>query len=167
MKPARINLGDTPDTPVVTEKVVRTFDGPGRGRKQCDSCGTYIGVRTKVCVCGHTFTRKKPKTVEVRKKRVSRKGAAPEPVEETPREKTVIPAGYTTNVIAPAGKCPVKLKGTDKETVLDWAAKVRAHGAERGDFYSTYALKYYVRYIYNVFSDEYKAVAAIIDELDQ
>lgn len=166
MRPTRINLGDEIEIPVANEKVIRTFDGPGRGRKQCDACGTYIGVRTKVCVCGHTFVRKKPKAIEVRKKRVSRRGATPEPVEDTVEKKSLVPAGYTTNIIAPAGKCPVKLKDIDKEAVFEWAAKVRAHGAERGDFYSASALKYYVRYIYNIFSDEYKAVAAIIDELD-
>ena len=34
---------------------IKTFDGPGRGRKPCD-CGKYVGIRTRVCACGYTFS---------------------------------------------------------------------------------------------------------------
>jgi hypothetical protein len=167
MSAIRINLGDEPVKEVVAEKTIRTFDGPGRGRKQCDSCGIYIGVRTKVCSCGHNFLRKKPKVVEVRKKRVARKGASPEPETEVESDDVVvIPRGFTTNVIAPAGKCPVQLKGMDKETVEEWATKVRSYGEKSGDYYSTEALKYFVRYVHNIASEEYKKIGEILDSME-
>jgi hypothetical protein len=39
---------------------VNTYDSPGRGRKQCDSCLVYVGVRNSHCVCGHKFVKKDP-----------------------------------------------------------------------------------------------------------
>ncbi len=169
MKNVRINLGDEPTTPVIEKSEVRVFDGPGRGRKQCDSCGIYIGVRTKKCACGHVFTRKKKLRVEVKKK-VTRTGVAPEEevteVETVADTKVRMPSGYKNNVIAPAGKCPYPLKSTDKEAVIAWTNKLREFGAERGDYFSTSAIQYYARYFYDIFSDEYKQVAAIVEELD-
>ena len=36
-------------------------DEGGKGRKQCDACKAYVGVRTKVCACGFDFANhKKP-----------------------------------------------------------------------------------------------------------
>lgn len=40
---------------------IKTFDKRGRGRKQCPKCKVIIGVRHKVCICGHTFKRKQKK----------------------------------------------------------------------------------------------------------
>lgn len=46
--------------------VVATKDEAGKGRKKCDSCGTYVGVRTKVCACGFDFANhKKPEKEKI------------------------------------------------------------------------------------------------------
>lgn len=30
-------------------------EGAGKGKKQCPSCKNFVGVRTRVCECGHEF----------------------------------------------------------------------------------------------------------------
>lgn len=35
---------------------VTTYDGPGKGRKQCPVCKIHLGVRAAVCKCGHAFS---------------------------------------------------------------------------------------------------------------
>jgi hypothetical protein len=32
-----------------------TTEGAGKGRKRCESCGAYVGVRTRICPCGAEF----------------------------------------------------------------------------------------------------------------
>jgi hypothetical protein len=44
---------------VAKSSEVRTFDGPGKGRKQCAKCQRYIGAKTDACVCGSTDFAKK------------------------------------------------------------------------------------------------------------
>lgn len=34
---------------------IKMFDTGGRGRKQCPACQKHLGVRNKVCACGHNF----------------------------------------------------------------------------------------------------------------
>lgn len=38
---------------------IKVFSEPGRGRRQCPSCETYVGVRTPVCVCGYNLNTKR------------------------------------------------------------------------------------------------------------
>ena len=42
-----------------TVKHLTKFDGPGKGRKECTGCGTFIAVRTHLCECGYDFKNKK------------------------------------------------------------------------------------------------------------
>lgn len=43
---------------------MNTYDSPGRGRKRCESCGIYVGVRTTDCLCGHVFKPSEKKEVK-------------------------------------------------------------------------------------------------------
>ena len=54
---------------------IKVFSEAGRGRRQCPSCETYVGVRTPVCVCGYNFNTK-------------RKGNPPAQEGEAPKTKT-------------------------------------------------------------------------------
>ena len=56
-----------------------------------------------------------------------------------------------TKVVAPAGRCPVELNGTDDESILDWARKVRASSGNT--FYTREALQYWVRQFYDPNND--------------
>jgi hypothetical protein len=144
-------------------KEIRTFKAKGRGRKQCGECKIYIGVRTKVCVCGKVFTRQKKKTeaVTTTVRRTRKTGVNP------PAEKKSAPdySGGLSRVYAPAGKCPFDLESTEFDAVREWSGKVRESGEAKRNFYTVNALKYYVRYYYGVFTDEYKVVAEHLEKI--
>lgn len=62
------------------------------------------------------------------------------------------------NIVAPAWACPVKLTGTDRETVAVWAGKVVDAGHKIARHYSPTALKYYVRHFYDLESEDWRTV---------
>jgi len=68
-------------------------------------------------------------------------------------------------VTTPAGACPIKLKGTDFNTVKDWAHDVRKHGEMEGVFYLPQALAYFSRQFYDILSNEYLTVKHHIDTI--
>jgi hypothetical protein len=149
---------------------VKNFEGPGRGRKQCPSCEIYIGVRSKECPgCNHSFQRKpKVKVVctsidkerKIQRRRVTRKGMTPD------ENKGAYSSTPRSLVWTPSGKCPIKLESADKETVVAWMAKVREYGMKANDYFTSEALRYYVRYTYDIFSEEYKEACSHINEQD-
>ena len=55
------------------------------------------------------------------------------------------PAGGLRYILAPAGKCPVKLASADPEDVAAWAQSVIDLGVEEGALYSFEALRYWLR----------------------
>lgn len=122
---------------------INVFDGRGRGRKQCPECKVYIGVRHKVCVCKHTFKKKREPVPEA---------LSPECIEA---RNFIAALGYTplglSIIFTPRGKCPVKFKGD----MADWADKV----IERyyGDNYvlAPTALVYMIGQFSRFNSDEY------------
>lgn len=126
---------------------VKTYDEGGRGRKQCPSCEKYVGAVTKVCVCGHEFNSKSK----------APKGRQPdsEPEPSQPRRTNYDPR--LLRISTPAGECPHKLKGTDCDTVQEWAEQVRAAGRENGRYYTVHALVYFVRHFFDLGSPEHAA----------
>ena len=60
------------------------------------------------------------------------------------------------NIIAPAGHCPVKLTGTDEETVTKWAAKVIEAGHKIARHFSMRAVKYYAREFFDCYEEPEK-----------
>jgi len=103
------------------QRKVTTYDGPGKGRKKCSDCGTYVAARTSTCVCGHDFTASRVKVIQTG-------GSAP--AEDTNVANDNTGTGNRrikgNEIIAiPAGKCPVKLDNTDADTVIEWAKAVQ------------------------------------------
>jgi len=43
---------------IADEKVVKTYESGGKGKKKCSNCGAFSGVRIAVCACGHKFVSK-------------------------------------------------------------------------------------------------------------
>lgn len=41
-----------------TEIFTKKFDGPGKGRKECSKCHSFVGARTVECECGYNFESK-------------------------------------------------------------------------------------------------------------
>lgn len=66
----------------------------------------------------------------------------------------------------PAGECPAKLTGTDKESVATWIEKVMDAGHNKSLHYSLVALKYFVRNFYEFKSPEWRTVVAHIVSLN-
>ena len=127
----------------------------GRGRKECPTCLFYVGVRTKVCNCGHNFLSK---------------GASPKQTKIVPKKKKEKekPKVYQNRIIVPAGKCPVKLdvESLTRESIRGWAAKVRAKFGESGDFLFAEGIVYYSReYVYTC-SDKYNYIKEVVNEWD-
>lgn len=157
-KPEKKEAGEKKD------KQVKTFDGPGRGRKQCPECNIYLGVRNKVCLCGHEFKKRDKAPVKAKKAKVV------EEESDTSNEKVIVPntnRSYKEIVFAPAGKPSVPLNSFDEEVVLDWASKVRSNGLDHEIYYSTSAIIYYLRYYTSVFSDDFARAKSLIREWDK
>jgi hypothetical protein len=132
-------------------KEVRIYDEGGLGRKECPSCHKFVGVRVPQCACGHFFKK-------------ADKPAKPEPPkvvhvepEETPQKVRRI-GGMI--IAVPAGECPIKLRGVDRESVETWADEVRNTFSERNEHLTVNGLCYYSRQFYEFHSAEYKTVKA-------
>lgn len=71
---------------------------------------------------------------------------------------------YKSIVSIPSGKCPYRLEGVDKESVVDWIEKVR-DSAPTGVTYRPSALRYWIRDTYDINGPEYKIAANMLDSL--
>jgi len=65
-------------------------------------------------------------------------------------------------IIAPAGKCPVKLTGTDFDTVRQWAGAIVAHYAGNGQKIAQSGVEYFVREFYPYGTPRHQAVIAFL-----
>lgn len=66
----------------------------------------------------------------------------------------------------PAGECPVVLRGTDTETVLEWAAKVQSVFESRRQKLEVEGLIYFARHFYDINGPQYKVVRrCLLDHL--
>lgn len=161
---------------------IRTYDEPGRGRKQCAKCNAYVGHTAEVCVCSSTeFIHKETiKTYEEagpRRKQCPACSAylsknAPECVcgeKFKIEEQTDVPVFHDSveieagkwagaygwsenNLIVPAGKCPVNLKGKDKDSIQRWVDEIVELGYRRTfnmAFPSPSAFRYYLHQFYS------------------
>lgn len=150
------------DTATTTPAPAKNFSGSGRGRKQCPSCKQYVGVRTKQCACKHSFERKKGRRVEVEGKPANKKSKTKDALS------TSLPSRERlATVIAPAGKCPFVLAGTSYEEVMGWAQAVRGRGFDKSEYYTVSALKYYARYFFDIFSDDYLIVEGHLENINK
>lgn len=122
---------------------MKTWTEKGLGRKKCPAtgCDLFIAVRSRACVCGHSFESKSSTT------KSASKGDKVEA-----RYKTQKP-----RLIVPSGKCPVEITSTDLETVLDWAEAVRL--ACPTVKLTNFALRQYARQFFVIGSDDYKIIA--------
>lgn len=155
----------------------QTYDGPGRGRKQCPECQKFIGVRCHECVCGYKFGTNHHK-----------EGARPAPKpraqdgldrffsdeEPKPAAQAAVLArpsprqhDHCRSVSTPAGKCPVKLGSSNPTEVEFWAHSVVAKGRESGIAYAVSALVYWIREFYEIGSREYRDVRGILEGIFQ
>lgn len=138
----------------------------GSGRKQCPECGNYVGVRSRLCACGHEFNSVSPlptATPAVPAKLRDRIDSFFDEDEDTPASAVSDPR--VRHILTPSGKCPIRLRGCDREDVELWAHSLVEKGRIERIFYEVSALKYWVRDFYEVGSDTHKQVWGILDEI--
>lgn len=128
---------------------MKTWTEKGPGRKRCPACPLYVGVRSRQCSCGHSFTAAKP-APQRRYSRFQPKQGEPSETEPSVDQRPVL--------ITPCGPCPVELTDTDEATVLAWADAVRT--ACKKVRLTNIALRYYVRQFFSFHSDNYRTAAA-------
>lgn len=62
----------------------------------------------------------------------------------------------------PSGKCPVTLKGDDRESIREWVVKLTKQKADNVTYQAS-VYKYWVRDFYVSYSQEYKDIGDVID----
>lgn len=141
------------------DKITKTFDGPGKGRKQCVHCKQYTGVRTLVCICGKPFlSSASAKTT----------ATAPAQSSSSSAKKSAIPQVVKTvsmvfgAILIPAGPCPVQLTGTDEETIRIWRNELKQHYSKKGEELADSGVQYFVRHFYDMRSDDYRKVTGVL-----
>jgi hypothetical protein len=109
-----------------------SWDTPGRGRKQCIKCKKYVGLRVKICNCGHEFSSsdKLVKEISAEQKDLI---MYCESLGKTSRDRVV----YTPTDYPEIVPTEITLNG-----VYDWADKVIDHGKDHLKIYTIEALKY-------------------------
>ncbi len=67
-------------------------------------------------------------------------------------------------VIIPSGECPVELKKTNYKSVVTWCNKITEHYKSKNSTLEKSGYKYYVRYFYPPYTEEYKEVIAHVEK---
>ena len=137
-------------------KLSSQYELPGVGRKLCDGCKKYVGVRTKVCECGHEFT--KPKT----KQDIRRAEDAPTDEELLYARAIGAPGGRV--VYAGIGTPSIRLSTITSESVKEYCDLVVHCGIQDGLIYTTDAIKKYIQHQYGYESKFYKRACEIVDQ---
>jgi hypothetical protein len=146
------------DTAAKDDDSVTIYEEGGKGRKQCPDCNKYVGGRVANCLCGYDFTK-------------NADGTAASKDEYDPvtlkAKKQAHHCGWDGKItLTPAGKCPVKLRGTDERTVHEWCKQVISANITRANsFLCGSALRYFASCFYdrNNHQSDYLVVCAYVD----
>lgn len=152
---------DQPKPVITTDssnpRVIKASDKGGPGKKQCTSCKKYVGVKTRICICGHEFSSSQPKVSGI---------FAPAIIaEEKIAPKYTMPSYMSINsyfvIIAP-GKPPVSLKDFTYDSVCDWIEENRKVGVNRNRWYSRKVFLNWARHILS--NEDLKTVREFIND---
>jgi hypothetical protein len=149
--------------------------------KTCPACQKQVGVRTKQCECGHTFSSSTPAVqagsapmsleqalkdsvatvksivadVEQRQAPPASKSSIPAP---SPRKTSIVYDNNHGGVIAvPAGACPVKPKGSGDDEIAEWTVDVYSSGR-----YMPEAVVYFARQFWDINGKDFPRIKGII-----
>ena len=136
------------------EKVIQTYSERGRGKKQCPKCQVIIGVRNKICPCGHKFIKKED---------------LPKPIDpmRQPTLDFMQSLGYfggNNIVYIPSGKCPVELKVEKEGDVIEWAKDVLDFCLGKDNVLALSGLVYWLSRIHSPYTKEFKKLKGELDE---
>lgn len=127
---------------------MKTFDDPGRARKQCPQCSKYIGAAGRICICGFVFKNKdkpKPKTIW---ESAPRRSSPPQEKEEVSSNSIKL-KNYPI-IRVPAGKPKwifnyTKDSEIDSDALIEWAENMIAFEKTRDQHQlSVDALSFYL-----------------------
>ena len=159
--------GQKEEPKAVVVKQQETYTEGGRGKKHCP-CGVYVGARLPVCpACGHKFemSNKAERATLGTGPNIPENPniAAKKSLVLTPTVITTKSTGFVPNVLTlilhvAAGACPVKLTGSDYDSVSDWATQVRHSFELKNQFLKVEGLVYWVNRFYDHYSNEYREV---------
>jgi hypothetical protein len=129
------------------------FTEAGPGRKQCQNCRQFCGVRSNSCPgCSHAFERKEPlHKVQARSSGQTRQyepGPSREDIERRKDTRIVLST--------PGGRPPAELTATDEATVRRWARDCIM--AQPQFIFTAEALAYWARTFHNIHSEEWREV---------
>jgi hypothetical protein len=141
----------TPKAEYVPRPIVTRTEG-GKGYRQCPSCELYVPIITAQCKCGHTFVKTEKKAVVPPSEIKVSLATVPDFIER--KESRPLWDGIT-RISVPAGECPVTLRSTLKEDVLEWADKVRVSYRTKSQIISDEGLTYFLRRMYDFQTPEY------------
>lgn len=124
----------------------KTYNESGRGRKQCPKCNSYIGIRTRVCNCTHTFSKDD------------------KPINKlSPHQEDLIKycavLGKTkmdTVVYTPTQMPPIRLSLLTRDGVFDWADEVIEYGKNSFKIFTIEALCYMMGHEVGYDCEEYR-----------
>ena len=125
-----------------------------RGKKQCIKCGTEVGIRVKICECGHKFVKltKKEKDAEL--------DAA---TDEEKMYALCIGAPGGLIVYAARGGPPYDLHKISLDAVIDYCNLVVHQGIQDGRIYTVQAIKGYLKHQFGYNSEEYRQACEFVN----
>jgi len=146
---------DVVDIDSLLNGLIKTYDKPGKGRKQCPECSKYIGARQHNCACGHEFTKADLKT--------------PKPTEKIDENTLSFLSKIGKNISdvvvdVPSGSCFFKLKGRSQEDVTSWCDQVLWRGKSFGKIYTANAMKYFLRESVGINDPGFKQLSLKVDQ---
>lgn len=151
-----MNLSDQ----IFNNVISKTFDSPGRGRKQCPECKVYVGARTQYCKCGYEFSTKNT-SLTVKEKREQENAATPE---ELMYCRSVAVGASGKIIYAGSGSCPVKLYNININDVYDFCENIIAYGISENKIYMPSAIKTWLGHQFGFNSQEYFDAIKFVDE---
>jgi len=162
-------LNDVGKTKTVNTQQTQ-YHRAGKGRKYCEKCKTYVGVRTKVCVCGHEFVFNVPKT------EVQQQEEANEITDEDRRYAVAIGAQGGTFVFTGSGSPLGRVYGVcaeNKVSVINFCEDIVAFGLKESRVYLPSAIKNFLRHsadncetMFDIVDDWYNEKVASTMNLD-
>ena len=143
----------------IFEQFVQTEDkgSAGRGKKRCNECGAYVGVRTHKCECGYEF-------IKGKSTKQTQRELENAPTEEERLYAMCIGAPGGRLVYAASGSLPFKLEKINKQTVSDYCNLVVNEGIRQGCIYTIDAIKKYIQHQYGYNSPYYKCASELVDK---
>lgn len=154
-----MNIDEILEDVIKSDSTIKRYDSPKRGRKLCPDCEFYVGLRTKVCECGHKFTKADKKIDPQKKDKIVEKPST----EDKLYSLSVNPYGGRI-VYSGSGPIPYKPISTDYDGIADMCDNIVYDGQNEGKIYTVSAIKLWIQGLYGYKTEKYNSVCEHIDK---